>query len=357
MDTLEAVFSDESMGQAYDAAQSDETAPDPKPAAEPTLADALDPQPSVEDNEDTDADAPETDAPDPTDPTDQASGDAGEPDQSQPLAAPPRWSAADKAEFDALPREAQNVVLKRERDVERYLTQETQSLAETRRQHEALTATLEPRRHALSAQFGSMERGVETLFSISDYADRDPAGFIQWFAGQRGIDLGQQPAGEASSDEYADPEIQKLTQHLRAMEGRIVQAEDQRAEEAQAAQQSEISGFAGEVAEDGSTPLHPHFETVRPQMAALLRSGAASTLKHAYEMAVWSHAETRTTMLEQKAQVDEAKRIADAKAAAKAAKKAAGTQLSTRGGTDVKPAKRSMDETMSDAYDRATGAG
>lgn len=347
-DSLDNLFSG-TLEAAYDAVESGEE------FESPNMADALDPRPdpepeTTETNDDLAPDGVE-DA-DTTDLATEASDDEG---ASEPeLTPPPQWSAADKAAFSELPREAQQFVLAREREQSAHLSQETQALTEQRREMAGVTNMLEPRRQALIAEYGSVEKGVETLFALSDFAVRDPKGFVEFFAKQHNVSLGD--ATSAESDDYVDPQYQQLTQRLQQMEGQFQQAQRQQAEEMAAAQQAEIETFKSATGEDGE-PSHPHFDAVRQEMAKLVRSGAASTLSHAYEMAVWANGETRKLMLDARAKADDAKRVADAKKAAKAAKRATGTRVQSRGGVDTKPATGSMRDTMEAAYERAQGAG
>lgn len=262
----------------------------------------------------------------------------------QPLDAPARWSAGDKEQFAALPREAQEIVLKREADVNKHLTQKTQELAQTSKAYSQLEEILAPRREAFRMDGMNDAQAVEQLFTISDFASRDPAAFIQWFAQQRGVDLGTR------DEEPADEPANALTQKVQQLEAHIARQEQARQQAEQQTYANQVQQFAAQVDESGN-PAYPHFESVRTHMAALVRSGAASTLADAYDQAVYANPETRKAVLEAQSKAEEAKRDAERKAKAAKAAKAAGTQVRTPNG-QFAPAARSMDDTLSAVYDR-----
>jgi hypothetical protein len=81
---------------------------------------------------------------------------------------------------------------------------------------------------------------------------------------------------------------------------------------------SQISAFM-------TDPANIYFENVRPQMVAALQSGQASTLKEAYEAALWMNPETRAIMLqEEKTKAPTQRSSVAAATQAKAAAKAVG---------------------------------
>src|SRR5581483_1900921 len=90
--------------------------------------------------------------------------------------------------------------------------------------------------------------------------------------------------------------------------------------------QQEIENFKSEKGKDGAL-LRPHFDDVEADMIALANAAIASkqpvpSLSELYEKAVWSNPATREKLLTAQTQAAEAKRIAQEKAKAAAAKKA-----------------------------------
>lgn len=285
--------------------------------------------------------------------TDQGSETKGEPAE-QPLTPPDRWSAERKATFVALPREAQQLLLDREGEVDKAFTQKTQELAEQRKQYEALEQIIAPRRQALAAAYGSEANALQQLFQLSDFANNDPAGFVQWFAQQRGIDL--QNAQGAGTDEYVDPVTKQLTQRLSTVEQQLTSQKIAEETARKEAARSEIDTFKAEKDESGNA-LRPHFDSVKAEMASLMQSGAAKSLTHAYEMAIWANADVRKQILSDQQKAEETKRLEAAKQAAAKAEKARGVTAKSKGAGQSAPSKRgNWEDTLNDTAEELYGA-
>lgn len=84
--------------------------------------------------------------------------------------------------------------------------------------------------------------------------------------------------------------IQGLQNTVSQLTTRLNDRETTERNHADAALSSTIQAFA-------SDPKHQHFETVMPQMTALLNAGAAKDLDDAYNQAIWAHPELRETLL------------------------------------------------------------
>lgn len=167
------------------------------------------------------------------------------------------------------------------------------------------------RAQVLAANYGSVGQGLQNLFALSDFATKNPAGFVQWFCQQRGIDLNQQPgqgAGQGQPTDASNP-MEKVVNELRT---EIAQLKGNRTQAEQTQAQSEIERFAKD-------PANPYFNDVRMDMAALVKAGAAQGLKDAYDKACWARPEIRTALLKterEKEAAAEAAKVASAKAAA-----------------------------------------
>ena len=110
--------------------------------------------------------------------------------------------------------------------------------------------------------------------------------------------------------QQVDPQLQMLTQQVRQLQSGWQSFQTQAQQQEEARLKDHIQQFQ----EDGS---HPHFETVREQMAQLLGAGLAPDLQTAYDMAVWSSPETRALEL-QRQQQGSTQQAAQAAAKAKA---------------------------------------
>ena len=257
--------------------------------------------------------------------------------------APASWSPAAKAAFEAADPAIQAEVLKREADINKAL----QTHAEERKQFTGLQQVLASRAETLVEEHGSVEQGINDLFKISDFAAEKPAEFVKWFAQQRGVDLNQFVTGQPGQTP-SDPLINGLMQKVQAFEQLLTAAQVEQARIAEANANRQIEAFKG---------TRPHFDAVRIQMGKLIDAGLAEGLEDAYDMAVHANPATRKQILDTQAKerADAASKEAAEKAAR--ARKAAGTNIRANGApTSLKPGPRSIEQTMSEVYDRAMGS-
>lgn len=275
-----------------------------------------------------------------------------EPAEKQPLDPHPRWSADEKASFAALPREAQEFVLKREGDVEKTFTQKTQEIAEQRKNYESLEQVLAPRRHELTRQ-GGEARVINELFQLSDYANRDPAGFIQYFAKNNGIDLGSfnQPAEEGSTDSAIHAYKRDVDSIKQELFSQKQQAENSRKE----AVNKEIDQFSTEKDTSGNLK-RPYFDEVRGEMVAFFKSEVAKDLDDAYERACYANPAVRQKIFAEQEKARAVSSLNATKEAAAKAAKAAGVQVKTKVPATPGKAKGTWEDTLEDAVNAAFDA-
>jgi hypothetical protein len=222
---------------------------------------------------------------------------------------PASWSDAEKTiNWQRLPKPVQQAIAKRESEI-----------TEMERGFSGIAQVLAPRAQRLAAAYGSPEQALNTLFQLSDYADKDPAGFVTFFMQQRGLDpsrLFQQPTGQQPQQAapvqgtgQPDPMFRQLLTRLHALES-------QQSHAAERVYFDQIEAFSRD-------PNRPHFNAVKNEMAALLQSGSAATLEDAYDRAVWAN-----PMLRQELQSKELEKLeAERKAKADAARKAQQTNI------------------------------
>ena len=252
---------------------------------------------------------------------------AAEP-QAEAIEPPSSWSAEVKAKWATLPPDVQRYVLDRESQTHKAITEKGQRAS----LYDAIEQAIGENKTALVAEYGDIPRAVQMLVNVSTQAGRDPLRFIEWFAGQRGIDLRSHFAGQANQyAAQADPmqhalvsEVNQLKQHIERQQSETLQ--------------STISQF--EQAKDVSgKPLRPHFAEVRADMGRLIASGAAQGLEDAYAKAVrmndavWA----KTQAVEEAERATKAKAEAAAKAAD--AKKAGSINMRSRGAVSGSPGK------------------
>lgn len=261
----------------------------------------------------------------------QAAATAQEPgaaaQQPQPINAPPSWKGSQKVDWNRLPRPVQEGI-----------AAEFERFAQLEQQYSPINAVLGPRLTALQAQYGGVPQALQQLFALSDYADRDPAGFINWFAQQRRINVqqpvnpgsqqGQQHAGQQAHDAASiagiDPSLKPLVDELNGIKRFLSQQQTAAQQHEQAATRevqqqahSEVQAFIANSKE------FPYANDLREEMAAIFASGQAKTLKDAYEAAAWRVPAVRDRMIADRTQTE-----LDRQAKAAAEKKNAGVSVS-----------------------------
>lgn len=249
----------------------------------------------------------------------QASGDsdaeeAEETDES-PIEPPQQWAEEDKEVFRNLPKEGQDFLLRRHRDMEADYTRKTQEVADVRK-------ALEPIQQSLELNGISQGDYISRLRAADQYLAQSPKEAIQWLANNYGVNLSEVgQSGESEDDEFKDPYVQQLERKVQELEGKFQSREQQEQEQSQQQLVQQVNEFAQATDESGNTK-HPHFEEVKTHMGALMQSGAANTLEEAYDQAVWARPDLREKLLEdqkrQAAQQEEQRRKEKAQKAKKA---------------------------------------
>lgn len=200
------------------------------------------------------------------------------------LEPPSSWSEADKAYWNTLSREAQDVVLRRERDVEKAL----QDRAVERSRNDPINQTIEPYRDRWAVNGVRPEQAIGQLLAAQDALTRnfdaalpelirafgrDPLATAQAILGQS-----QAPGMQAPPVDFRDPRLDAVLAELQENKTREVS--------------NQISAFA-------SDPAHTYFEEVRQDMGRLIQMDPSMALKDAYDRAVWANPATREKMLAQ----------------------------------------------------------
>ncbi len=245
---------------------------------------------------------------------DQPETPAEEP-ASPAIAPPASWSADQAAKWATLPPDVQAYVAQRESEAHKAISEKGARAA----MYDAVEAAVGDRKTMLIHNYGSVERGIDTLLNIAMNAGQRPAEFIQSFAQQHRIDLSQlaKPAGNPAA--HGDPQIQHLSQTVDSLQAQLQQQEQARAEAALSAQIREFSEAKGA---DGKA-LRPHFDAVRGEMAAFMQAGVVKSLDEAYTKAVrandavWAQVQAEQSAARQASEQAKAAKIAaDARKAA-----------------------------------------
>lgn len=265
--------------------------------------------------------------------------------QTAASSAPSSWSAPAKALWGSLPAEIRAEALRLDKETQGVLQQH----AGQRKQWETIEKVIEPRRQALLADYGSVDTGLNTLFNLSEFANKDPYGFVSYFAQRRGLDLATlTKSSGAAQQQQVSPEIAALQQELATVKNGL--------QESKQVEQQRINQAVDQSFNEFAKTNPPHFKEVSQDMAAILESGMARTFAEAYDKAVWARPDIREKMLEEQrnAALETSRKEAEKKA--KEAKKIVSTNVATRAfnGSASTP-KRSLDDTITAAANSLMG--
>lgn len=273
-----------------------------------------------------DAEAPKGEAADEETKDQPAEAEKEEP--APPAIDPPAsWSAAEKAHWAKLPREAQDAILRRESDVARGFQQK----ADEARAYEPLRQAISPHLTRITSRGQNPAELVKQLLDVHAGLESTPYEVFPVIARMYGIDLNRIAPGEgaqaAMRDDGSNPMVSHLTQTVQQMQERLRQTEQFLTQQQQAeiaAHQARATQEFNAFTEKASTE-YPHFETVRHEMGKLIEAGISTTLQDAYERAVWARPEIRQRIQEDQRKAEEAKRLEDQRKSVAAAKARAGS--------------------------------
>lgn len=208
----------------------------------------------------------------------------------QPVEAPARWTADDKAKFASWPRDVQIAVSERNKAIEADYTRKTQEAAEIRRYAEPLLNAVAPFDQYLrelapviGQQPHEMVRGLlATEHALRTGSIQQKAQALHGIAQQYGIDLAALARGQVQGP---DPATTQLRQELSELKQWRSQFEEQSQQQQDQQVALHIDAFAKAKDESGR-PRYPHFARVKGIMGQMMASGEAPTLEDAYQKAI-----------------------------------------------------------------------
>jgi hypothetical protein len=226
----------------------------------------------------------------------------------QIIAVPPTMSFAEAQQFTSLPAEMQQFVARTLENVEQRAARYTE--------YDQIEQLVAPRREALAMNGESVPAAMQRLLAYSDFAGRDPEGYLQWFAEQHGMDL----AALAEGRPPVDPQYAQLQQTVQRLESHIQSMTDGAHNASLEANRQEVQAFAGEAGTDGK-PLRPYYQqlalsgelgacvvAVRQQNPSM---GNKQVLEEAYNRACWANPTIRQTLTAAETATAEAQRLAE----------------------------------------------
>jgi len=287
-----------------------------------------------------------------------AEGDGG-------LIAPENWDADRTAAFDGLTDEATkqeflNAVTNLEKGVQRQRTAD----ADIRKEHEAISALMQPFEAQLGVQGLDRVGGIRQLVAAQNMLTQNPAQgiaqLVQQFGGQNAAAIVQQLAQlygvtPAVQDDqaYVDPQFKALNGRVDQLTNVIQQTQTNADATRVAEAQNQIGLFKNATDDDGNS-LHPHFESVEALMSSFITGGHAADMQTAYDQAIYANPELRKGLLETERTAVADKMNDTRKAEVAVSKKASKNVRTTNTPPEVEPDEpASIRDSVTKAYDEA----
>lgn len=221
----------------------------------------------------------------------------GQPQIPQELKAPAQWKPHVREKWNALPREVQEEVTRREADHMRMIGSlgPKIGLANLVANHiEPFVETLQqnqvPPQQFLGEVFG-------TIRTLHQGTPQQRAEVVANMVQSYGVDLRMLDA-VLTRRLQLPPEYQQA-QRLAAQAQGVLQQRN--AEQRQFHEQQQQDAADRTLAAFGADPRNEFFEDVRGMMADLLQSGSSRNLEEAYAAAVWANPDTRKILLQREA--------------------------------------------------------
>jgi hypothetical protein len=258
------------------------------------------------------------------DSTEEPSDDAivahvdGEDSKETPLKAPKNWSEEVRSKFTELPREAQEYMLKRDKEMTADYTRKTQEVAEQRKSFESLDKVIAPMRQQISASGISEAEYISRLLNADMALRNNPKMAIKQLAQGYGIDLSSYDSDSVELE--TESQISQLKQQNQAILAELNQFKQQNLQSARQQTENQITNFA-EAKDDNGNLKYPHFTKVRVKMGNLIDAGEAKGLEDAYAKAVRLDDELYNESLTKQRKLAKAEEDAKRKAAVEKAKK------------------------------------
>jgi len=206
------------------------------------------------------------------------------PAPSTDLRAPASWRPEAKAAFETLPPVVKQEVLKREEDILRGIG-EYKAAATFGQSIDRAIAPYVPllRQHNIdpTVHIGQL-MGIHKTLAVG--SPEEKLNVFSKLARDFNVNLGQLPNPEDSP--YVDPEVAHLRTQISQLQSIQQQLLDQQTERQQQQVQQIRSQLSQEMNAFAADPEHAFFDEVASDMALLIKSGRATSLKQAYDMAL-----------------------------------------------------------------------
>ena len=238
--------------------------------------------------------------------------------QETPLEAPKNWSEEVRGTFKDLPRDAQEYMLKRDKEMTADYTRKTQEVAEQRKSYESLDKVIAPMRQQINASGIGEAEYISRLLNADIALRNNPKMALKQLAQGYGIDLSS--IEETGDWNDSDPQITQLQQQNQAILAELNQFKQQNLQSARHQTETQINNFA-QSKDDKGNLKYPHFEQLRVKMGNLIDAGEAKGLEEAYAKSVRLDDNLYKQSLESQRKSAKAEEDAKRKAAVEKAKK------------------------------------
>ena len=242
----------------------------------------------------------------------------GEDSKETPLEAPKNWSEEVRSKFKDLPRDAQEYMLKRDKEMTADYTRKTQEVAQQRKSFESLDKVIAPMRQQIAASGIGEAEYISRLLNADMALRNNPKMALKQLAQGYGIDLSSIEENVDWND--SDPQITQLQQQNQAILAELNQFKKQNLQSARQQTENQISAFAESKDEKGNLK-YPHFEQVRVKMGNLIDAGEAKGLEDAYAKSIRLDDDLYKQSLDSQRKSAKAEEDARRKAAVEKAKK------------------------------------
>jgi len=307
------------------------------------------PEDDVEAEEDSEPTGDEAEADESSEDGEDESDGSGEDDQGEyeaeeggsddqeieALEPPQHWSAEDRQTFTGVPREAQEFLLKRHKEMEADYTRKTQEVATTRRALQEQEQILAPIAQDLALAGADSNAFIRQQVAWAQAFKADPQSAITRLAGAYGLDLSQVAQGQ----EDLDPQVAAMQQELAQMRAQQQQSLEAQQQTEQQRLQNVIDDFA-KATDDAGNLKYPHFADIQADMGQVIQAGMAEGLEDAYAKVVAMKGLQAPAPQPTQAPKAKPKKSDDRKAKVRRAKRAATGVRSS--GTPAKPASEDM---------------
>lgn len=242
-----------------------------------------------------------------------------------------RMTAVEAQQFQALPAELQQYVGR---------TMEALDTRAARYSEYDLIeqSILGPRRQAFQMEGMTPAVALNQLFSLSDFAGRDPGNFVLWFSQQRGLDLDALLDARDAATQNVDPTVQALQGQVQQLTGQVQSFQQAGQQQAHEANLNAVQAFATEKDATGAL-ARPYLTDVMDGWAQQITAVRAANpnmpnnevLQRAYDNACWSDPTVRGKMQQASQQAQQAAEQARTAAARNAGSSVTGGPAGAQG--------------------------